>query len=104
MIDNEEFDKFSITYFEIDWLLKKDKLVCENAHFANLFKSKPETLYVNWAAAMQLQFHVCDLDQNFGGDKKSWTKAYLKHFVQQARKRTDYMIQKFVKPFEKYID
>lgn len=104
MIDNDEFNKFSITYFEIDWLLKKDKLVCKNAHFANLFKSNPKTLYINWAAAMQLQFHVCDLDQNFGGDMKSWTKAYLKHFVQQARKRTDYMIQKFVRPFEKYID
>ena len=78
--------------------------VCENAHYVNLFHSNPETLYINWAAAMQLQFHVCDLDQNFKGNIKSWTKTYLKHFVKQARKRTDYMIEKFVKPFEKYID
>ena len=104
MIDNEEFDKFSINYFEIDWLLKGDKLVCENAHYVNLFQSNPETLYINWAAAMQLQFHVCDLDQEFKGNKKSWAKAYLKHFVEQAKKRADYMITKFVKPFEKYID
>ena len=104
MIDNDEFDKFSINYFEIDWLLKEDRLVCENAHYTNLFQSNPETLYINWAAAMQLQFHVCDLDQSFIGNKKRWAKAFLKHFVEQAKKRADYMIIKFVKPFEKYID
>jgi type II restriction enzyme len=35
---------------------------------------------------------------------KSWAKAYLKHFVAQAKKRSDDMITKFVKPFEKYVD
>lgn len=30
-------------------------------------------------------------------------KAYLKHFVIQAKKRADDMIIKFVNPFEKYI-
>jgi len=53
---------------------------------------------------MQVQFHVCDLDQSFQGDMKQWAKEYLKHFVTQARKRSEDMIKKFVKPFEKYID
>lgn len=35
---------------------------------------------------MQVQFHVCDLDQNFNGNMKLWVKEYLKHFVTQAKK------------------
>lgn len=103
MIDNNEFSNFNINYFEIDWLLENDKLVCKNAHFVNLFKSNPADLYINWAAAMQIQFHVCDLQQNFETNNEEWAKAYIKHFVSQAKKRSTDMIKKFVKPFEKYI-
>jgi type II restriction enzyme len=52
---------------------------------------------------MQIQFHVCDLDQTFKGEREKWAKEYLKHFVMQAKKRSNDMIKKFVKPFEKYI-
>jgi type II restriction enzyme len=104
MLDNEEFDNFTITYFEIDWDLSDEKLICKDAHYAELFKAKPENLYINWAAAMQIQFHVSDLEQDFSGDRKEWAKSYLKHFVTQAKKRANDMITKFVKPFEKYID
>lgn len=103
MIDNQEFDKFTINYIEIDWKLQDDKLVCQNAHFASLFKSNPNDLYINWAAAMQIQFHVRDLQQNFNGDVEMWAKEYLKHFVAQAQRRANDMIEKFVKPFQKYI-
>jgi type II restriction enzyme len=103
MIDNEEFDNFSINYFEIDWLLENDFLVCKDTHYVNLFKTDPADLYINWAAAMQIQFHVSDLDQTYTGARQDWTKAYLKHFVSQAKKRANDMITKFVKPFEKYI-
>jgi type II restriction enzyme len=103
MIDNKEFDNLTINYFEIDWLLENDKLVCKDAHFAYLFNADPADLYINWAAAMQIQFHVCDLDQSFKGTHEQWAKEYLKHFVSQAKKRADDMIKKFVKPFEKYI-
>ena len=104
MIDNKEFDNFSINYFEIDWILENENLVCKDAHFASLFKCNPSSLYINWAAAMQLQFHVCDLDQEFEGSREEWAISYLKHFVTQAKKRSEDMIIKFVKPFEKYIN
>jgi hypothetical protein len=52
---------------------------------------------------MQLQFHVCDLEQNFQGTREEWAKAYLEHFVTQAKRRANDMITKFVLPFEKYI-
>ncbi len=108
MIDNDEFSNFTINYFEIDWELvsdtsQREKLVCKDAHFASLFRCNPSNLYINWAAAMQLQFHVCDLDQEFEGSREEWVVAYLKHFVTQAKKRANDMITKFVKPFEKYI-
>lgn len=102
MIDNKEFDNFTIIYFEINWQLEENKLVCKDAHFASLFRCNPSNLYINWAAAMQLQFHVCDLDQDFKGNQQEWAVAYLKHFVAQAKKRANDMITKFVKPFEKY--
>jgi len=103
MIDNNEFDTFTINYFEIDWDLQGDKLICKSAHNSNIFKATPEQLYINWAAAMQVQFHVCNLDQSFQGGKEQWARAYLKHFVTQARKRSVDMITKFDKPFEKYM-
>jgi len=36
--------------------------------------------------------------------QQEWAKLYLKHFVTQARRRSEEMIKKFVKPFEKYIE
>lgn len=104
MIDNREFDRLSINYFEVDWLLEKDKLVCKDAHYVNLFKSTPENFYINWAAGMQIQFHVCNLDQDFKGTIEEWAKSYLKHFVAQVYRRSEYMIEKYAKPFEKYVD
>lgn len=104
LIDNEEYSTFTIQYFGIDWELIDENLVCKNAHTVNLFKAKPDTLYINWAAAMQIQFNVDDLDQSYSNNMESWAREYLKHFVAQARKRADDMIERFVKPFEKYID
>jgi hypothetical protein len=104
MIDNNEFENFEINYFEIDWILENDLMVCKNAHYVNLFKCNPSNLYINWAAGRQLQFHVCDLDQEFEGNLEDWAKKYLQHFVQQAKQQADKMIKKFVQPFEKYIN
>lgn len=104
MIDNQEFNDLSINYFEVDWELENEKLVCKDAYFVSLFKSTPDNLYINWAAAMQIQFHVCNLDQDFNGTVEQWAKEYLKHFVAQVYRRSEYMIEKYAKPFEKYID
>ncbi|MEE3619122.1 HincII family type II restriction endonuclease [Actinobacillus pleuropneumoniae] len=103
MIDNEEYDLFDINYLEIDWVLKNNELICQSTYFAELFKSMPSDLYINWAAAMQIQFDVRDLEQKFVGRREEWARAYLKHFVQEAKKRADDMITRFVKPFEGYI-
>ncbi len=103
MIDNKEFEKFNITYIEIDWILEDDFLVCKDVHYISLFKINPSELYINWAAAMQIQFHISNLEETFNKTKEEWSKEYLKHFTAQASKRAEDMIEKFVKPFEKYI-
>ena len=53
---------------------------------------------------MQIQFHVSGLDQSFTGDVKSWAKEYLKAFVASAEKRCEYMREKYVIPFQKYVE
>lgn len=103
MLDNEEFDNIRIDYVEIDWVEEGECLKCINAHHGDLFKANPEELYINWAAAMQIQFHVSDLDQNWSGTQEEWARHYLKVFVQSAEHRCKTMREKYVNPFIKYI-
>lgn len=103
MIDNKEFDTVGIHYVEVDWSENDSKLKCEKAHYGNLFKAAPNTLYINWAAAMQIQFHVADLDQSFNANLEQWTREYLNVFVRSAEHRCKIMHDKYVKPFKKYL-
>ena len=104
MIDNNDFELFDINYFQIDWRLEENRLVCRDAYYAELFKCNPEELYINWAAAMQIQFHVDELKQNFiDKNREEWARRYLKHFTTEAKRRAEIMIDKFVRPFEKYL-
>ncbi len=103
MLDNEEFDTIGINYVEIDWQEQGDFLKCTDAHYANLFKANPSTLYINWAAAMQIQFHVADLDQSWKGTLAQWAKEYIRVFVNSAQRRCDKMKEEYITPFLKYI-
>lgn len=103
MIDNEEYDNIGINYIEIDWKEDGDKLLCTDAHYGNLFKAAPNTLYINWAAAMQIQFHVSLLDQSWTGTRKEWAVEYIKVFVESARHRIKKMEDTYITPFLKYI-
>lgn len=106
MIDNGEFNTVGIKYIEVDWRIDPSDeglLRCENAHVGDLFKAKPDTLYINWAAAMQVQFHMEGLDQTFNGDVEEWAREYLRVFVKSAEHRVNVMYDKYVKPFKKYV-
>jgi len=35
---------------------------------------------------------------------EEWARSYIKHFITQAKKRSNDMIEKFVRPFEKYVN
>lgn len=103
MIDNEEYDKINIDYVEIDWVEQMGKLKCIDAHHGDLFKANPEKLYINWAAAMQVQFHVSELDQTWKATMEEWARHYLSFFVASAEARCQKMRDKYVTPFLKYI-
>lgn len=103
ILDNKSFNSFSISYFGLDWELENNNMICKDVHLIHLFKTNPQNLYINWAAAMQIQFHVSELDQSFDKNLEKWARTYLKHFTKQARLRAKYMLDKFVKPFEKYL-
>jgi hypothetical protein len=59
--------------------------------------TKPSNLYINWAAALQIQFHISKVDQNFASKKKDWAKEYLKNFVDSAKRR-------IIKQKKDYVD
>lgn len=103
MIDNEEYENINIDYVEIDWIEEGGKLKCTDAHHGDLFKANPEKLYINWAAAMQVQFHVSNLDQSWKGTKEEWARHYLKVFVTSAEARCQKMRDMYITPFLKYI-
>lgn len=104
MIDNDDFFSVGIHYVEVEWLEERDNLRCINAHWRNLFRCDPSSLYINWAAAMQIQFHVSELDQSFDGTVEQWARAYIRAFVKSAEARCDKMYKTYVLPFKKYIE
>lgn len=103
MIDNNDFDNMDIHYVKIDWHEEGEVLKCADAYFADLFKENPDSLYINWAAAMQIQFHVSDLKQTFTVKKEQWARSYLKVFIKSAKSRCVKMIEKYVVPYLKYL-
>lgn len=103
MIEEKAFDKLEIVYLGITWLEDKDELSCESAYVRRLFRATPSKLYINWAAALQIQFHVSDLDQGYGGTVEDWAYEYLKVFVTKAKGRIEYMEKNWVERFAKYV-
>lgn len=104
MIDNNDYGNVEIDYIEIDWEEDGAYLKCKNVHYGNLFKANPDTLYINWAAGMQIQFHVRDLNQDWTGSIKEWAKEYIRVFVKSAEERCTKMRENYIIPFLKYID
>jgi hypothetical protein len=103
MLEEKKFDSHDITYVGLNWKLAGNNLECTAATIRELFKTNPEKLYINWAAAMQVQFHVIGLDQSYTGTVQQWCQCYLRTFVNQAANRAKTMVEKFVKPFEHLV-
>ncbi len=104
MIDNEDFDIFEMFYLEIGWLEKGGFLICKETAIVNLFKINPSSLYINWVAAMQIQFKVSQIRESWKGNKKAWAIEYLRHFIESARIRCKKMEAEYITPFLKYIE
>lgn len=104
MIDNDDYESVGLHYIEVEWEEIGDKLKCVNSHWRDLFLSSPQDIYINWSAAMQIQFHVSELNQDFKEGNKVWAKEYIRCFVESAEKRRLIIYEKYIEPFKKYID
>ena len=103
MIDNKEYNSVGIDYVEIEWKEQGVQLVAKSAHHGNLFMVDPAKLYINWAAGMQIQFHVCDMDQSWQGGMEEWARNYLRTFVHSAEERCKRLHDVYIAPFLKYL-
>lgn len=104
ILSENRFDTHDITYVGVSWKIKVSNLECREVSIKKLFKSDPQNLYINWAAALQIQFHVKDLNQEYNGSLKNWCQTYLRHFVDKAKKRTRFMKEKWIIPFEELLE
>lgn len=103
MLETGDFSSHDISYIGVTWKIDGENLKCVRASIKELFKTDPASLYINWAAAMQIQFHVENLDQSYNGNAEQWCEDYLRKFVAQAGGRADTMLRKFVQPFQKFL-
>lgn len=78
MLETGDFTSHDITYVGIGWEIEGENLECTSASIKELFKTDPANLYINWAAAMQIQFHVQTLDQLYHGSTEQWCLNYLR--------------------------
>ena len=99
IIQMNEYDILDIIYIGIHWELSDNQLICKKSYWKELFKSEPSNLYINHAAALQIQFHVDDLDQSFKGSQEDWCRSFLNHYLESYGKRINRIKKKFIEPF-----
>jgi type II restriction enzyme len=78
---------FEIIYTGVKWRQVEDALECIEVKAISLLKIKPDSLYINWVAAQQLQFHPFEVDQSYTKSPKEWCLAYIETFCNQLEKR-----------------
>ena len=103
MLENNSFDTHDITYVGLSWNIEGNNLKCRAVSIKELFKSDPQSLYINWSAALQIQFHVEKLGQQYTGSIREWCRTYLRHFIEKAKGRIGSMLENWIKPFELFL-
>lgn len=78
--------RFDIVYVGVSWTVEDQTLRGNEISVVSLFKMDPK-LYVNWAAAEQIQFHPHLARQEFKGPREQWAKEFLEHFVESLERR-----------------
>ena len=104
IINNNDGDKIDINYIGIDWELNGNFLDLKEIVIRDLFKITPEKIYINWAAALQIQFDVSTIDQNYTKSKKDWASDYLKTYIKSVQNRKEKLDKNFMKPFLYLLD
>ena len=103
ILKTNDISSLDIIYIGLSWYKKSDRLECGDVFIKSLFKIDPSELYINWSAAMQIQFHVPYVSQKFLGDQKQWSKKYISCWLESAMTREKTFRQNYIQPFEKYL-
>lgn len=86
-LESEAFLPFDIIYVGVKWKASKSELRCSEVRVISLTKIDPADLYINWAAALQIQFHPFEIATTYKDDGLSWARDYLRNFCSQLEKR-----------------
>lgn len=82
-IDHGHRNPFDVVYVGIGWYELNRRLVCSDTTVVSLFKTDPASLYINWVAASQIQFHPSELDQSFKLSKLEWCEGFVESYLRQ---------------------
>jgi hypothetical protein len=74
---------FELFYIGVKWRREDETLVCVDVNAISMMQIKPESLYVNWVAAQQLQFHPFEVDQSYAKSHHDWCLGYIDTFCNQ---------------------
>lgn len=88
-IEIDGFLPFDIVYIGIKWSASKDFLTCEDSCVVSLTQIPPEKLYINWAAALQIQFHPFEVNCDYKGSGIQWASDYLNSYCDQLENRIE---------------
>lgn len=80
--------RFDIIYVGVSWVEVHGNLRASSVHPISLFKMNPK-VYINWAAAEQIQFHPHSALQNYEGSREEWGVEFLQHFTESLEKRIE---------------
>lgn len=94
---------FEIVYIAVKWEASKTCIVCRESKVVHLFKVPPDDIYINWAAATQIQFSPFEVSQAFAGTPASWALAFMRTYCDQIRKRAAKQINDATR-IEKLLD
>jgi hypothetical protein len=86
-LQSEGFLPFEILYVGIKWRAGKSILECTEVRVVSLTEIDPKDLYINWAAALQIQFHPFEVETSYVRDGMTWARDYLKNFCNQLERR-----------------
>ena len=104
LIRKNDSENIEINYISIAWIEEENKLIIKNIEVIDLFKISPDKIYINWAAAMQIQFDPQDVDQSYSNNKIEWAYDFIKNYIESAKEREKTMRVKFIDPFMSLID
>lgn len=85
---------FSLYYIDLGYRKKDTGVVVEDVRMVDMMKIPPldyngkgKPLYINWSAAIQVQFRLSEVSQDFELSQKDWLAIFMKNYTSQKRDR-----------------